>query len=356
MFSLPTLYFWWFGLYTTFKMMDYDLNLEGWLEDATLFHSNELSDFSLNFDLENGKTNDAAVQVTDFNDLPWYDEKVDLSIFEDTKNIQFSETDFDELLSIIGSNSDNSYLSSEIQNASNIDAFNFDLNVQSQVASPGSSIYPSSPGYETAEVHSPSESVVSEVGSPSEYLYSPECEPISEADSPLSCVSEVTIDSQISADFDLSVGNYESTYDSNGPNTMPAVFVTVVGGQHASPDEVAEALTIEEVSSSIRNKKYVGKVKEIPKVHVSLKNAFHPYSKATSKRGSNKAERKKIQNKEAAARYRVKRRIEEKGLSDEVSGLEAEQQKLQSKHDDLLTEIKYLKKLMREMLERKGLI
>jgi len=314
-------------------MVDYDVNLEGWLEDATLFH-NESSDYSLNFDLLDGKANNEAARVTDFNDLPWYEEKVDLSILEDPKNVQLTETDINELLSILGSTSNTSYLSS-VPNLNDFNVLNYDLNdLQSQVASPDSS---------------------------TDLSFSPEYETISEAGSPASFTSDVPVESDLYSELSLSPGNASSSVfsaDENFEEAVPtvSVSVTVCDIETDIAPLPVEALSIEEVSNSVRKRKYVNNGKEIPKVHVSLRNSFHPYSKATSRRPRERTERKKVQNKEAAARYRVKKREEEKGLSGEVSGLEAEQRELKSKQDDLVSEIKYLKKLMREVLQKKGIL
>lgn len=67
-------------------------------------------------------------------------------------------------------------------------------------------------------------------------------------------------------------------------------------------------------------------------------------------------QRKKIQNKEAAARYRMKKRVQDQELGDEVQKLESKQKTLQTKHDQLKNEISYLKSLMREMFQRRGLL
>lgn len=59
--------------------------------------------------------------------------------------------------------------------------------------------------------------------------------------------------------------------------------------------------------------------------------------------------RKKEQNKTAATRYRIKKKVELEILLEEEAVLEQHNRKLQKRHDDLANEVKYLKKLMREL-------
>lgn len=70
----------------------------------------------------------------------------------------------------------------------------------------------------------------------------------------------------------------------------------------------------------------------------------------------NKRERKRDQNRNAACRYRSKKRAEQSALDDEESALTARNKELSQKADQLSSEIGYLKGLMREMLISKGLI
>lgn len=65
--------------------------------------------------------------------------------------------------------------------------------------------------------------------------------------------------------------------------------------------------------------------------------------------------RKKEQNKTAATRYRIKKKVELEILLDEESQLEERNRQLQERHDELASEIRYLKNLMRELfLNRSG--
>ena len=59
--------------------------------------------------------------------------------------------------------------------------------------------------------------------------------------------------------------------------------------------------------------------------------------------------RKKEQNKTAATRYRIKKKAELEILLEEEAELEQQNQQLQKRHEDLANEVRYLKKLMREL-------
>lgn len=63
--------------------------------------------------------------------------------------------------------------------------------------------------------------------------------------------------------------------------------------------------------------------------------------------------RKKEQNKTAATRYRIKKKVELDILLEEESNLEQRNRQLQIQHDELANEVRYLKKLMREVFIRR---
>ncbi|GIY52195.1 hypothetical protein CEXT_184791 [Caerostris extrusa] len=126
---------------------------------------------------------------------------------------------------------------------------------------------------------------------------------------------------------------------------------------NVNPDNVSNtdvALSLDDIATSVKKRRFVNKGKEIPKVQVSLKSMFHPYDKTSGAKPRNRNDRKKVQNKEAAARYRIKKRVEQQELSGEVSGLEEKQEELIKKQDELVGEIKYLKKLICEVLKKQG--
>lgn len=60
--------------------------------------------------------------------------------------------------------------------------------------------------------------------------------------------------------------------------------------------------------------------------------------------------RKKEQNKTAATRYRMKKKAELDLLLDEEAQLEERHRHLQAQYDDLASEVRYLKKLFREVI------
>lgn len=86
-----------------------------------------------------------------------------------------------------------------------------------------------------------------------------------------------------------------------------------------------------------------------------VKLASGSVSKAASP-PKTKRERKRVQNKDAATRYRQKKRKEVKCLGQDESVLLGENQKLTVQVQQLSTEISYLKGLMREMFRARGLL
>ena len=68
-----------------------------------------------------------------------------------------------------------------------------------------------------------------------------------------------------------------------------------------------------------------------------------------------KKDRKKLQNKNAAIRYRMKKKEEALGIKSEEQILEEQNVELRTKVDDLQREIKYMKNLMEDVCRAKGL-
>lgn len=66
--------------------------------------------------------------------------------------------------------------------------------------------------------------------------------------------------------------------------------------------------------------------------------------------------RKKEQNKNAATRYRMKKKAEVEVIKTEEKELEEKNEALKSQLDDISREVKYLKSLMRDVYRKKGLI
>lgn len=79
-----------------------------------------------------------------------------------------------------------------------------------------------------------------------------------------------------------------------------------------------------------------------------------PYSRSANV--EDKRLRKKEQNKNAATRYRMKKKAEVSEILEEEKQLEDKNAELEKRVGDITTEIKYLKGLMRELFKAKGLI
>jgi cyclic AMP-dependent transcription factor ATF-4 len=88
-------------------------------------------------------------------------------------------------------------------------------------------------------------------------------------------------------------------------------------------------------------------------VHDSLKNRHKPYSRSSLE---DKKVRKKEQNKNAATRYRQKKKQEIKEIQGEERELADHNEKLKNQVKDLQREIGYLKGLMRDLFKAKGLL
>lgn len=77
---------------------------------------------------------------------------------------------------------------------------------------------------------------------------------------------------------------------------------------------------------------------------------------ARSMTGEEKRERKRAQNKQAATRYREKKRAESHTIYTEQTKLEGENKNLQDKFNQITREMQYLKELLIEVYRTKGLI
>lgn len=318
-------------------MVDYQENLEGWLEDTTLF-PNEPFNVLFNFDdlISTPKANNEVEPISCLSDLGlegdgWLDEKVDLSIFDYPNGLLIHPNEaemliVDDAATILESLMDTSFnttclpLDSSIDNTDANKKFTQNFDEIQAGASLDSPV--------------PAEDVNVDVN----------------PYSPISCISSPTpsIDSGVTSDSSVSVTPCNST-KGFGRSSQ----------QKGKSLNISEDVNIEEIIHSIKRKKFTGDDKKIPSVRVSLKQSFHPYSSrlnSSQPKKENRYERKKVQNKEAAARYRVKKRVEEQELSDVVTSLESHQNELQEKHDQLQKEIKYLKSLMVEMFKAKGIL
>lgn len=233
------------------------------------------------------------------------------------------------LLGLLGDNFDPSLTTDFFKNGE-ID-FTSEFDVQDCISEPASS--------ETLDTHldSPRCNTLQ--------VNSPEFFPVHSPASPYSDISESVEESSYSVQSPAS----SVASDASSSNT-PQVKVSVCDNV-ASPSCSVPVLGLDEVSRSVRKRKFVSDGGTKPKV---IKVVMYPKRKPP--KSNDTYERKKVQNKEAAARYRVKKRMEDKVLSDEVDDLESEQNMLRAKHDELQKEIKYLKSLMCEILVKKGVM
>ncbi|GBN76217.1 hypothetical protein AVEN_7581-1, partial [Araneus ventricosus] len=335
----------------------------------------------------------------DCNDLNWLDEKVDLSAILQTPPTEEEYRLIDDAVNLLfESGNIDSYLSPDlVKNESNILSTSIN-DTQDQTASSDNFSF-TAPCYEAiSEAGSPASSFVdkseyltstgiclSPPGQvvPAEFCQSPSysstprgrlpSNDISQSPSETYCNTpggQSTADEYCqSPDLSSLLGSPEtsdvfspapsestSNSISEEATAEPSVSVMVY---HVNPETIVsdcEDLSIEDVTRSVRRRKFVSNGKEIPKVRVSLDHVFHPYKKPGGGRPRNKNDRKKVQNKEAAARYRMKKKLEQREITDEVSTLESQQKDLQKKHDSLVSEIKYLKSLMCEILQKKGVL
>ncbi|XP_054719892.1 cyclic AMP-dependent transcription factor ATF-4-like [Uloborus diversus] len=355
MFLHPLRFTWWFGKHTSSKIMvDCQINLEKWLEDVTLFQ-NEPEEFHFDFSelLGTPKASNEVKQVNPgLPDLGWLDEKVDLSVFDNPNNLLLHPNEAETLMledaaNILfglvdgNANLDTSNLPSDAFKIDENEIFK-DLEVpdfQTSFGSPQiSESHLASPGISSLQVNSPFFST-----------------PVPSPTNTSSVFSDASFDvSEASPAPSDDTSDWLPYEDKSFEKTTPEVFVTVCDDVSQDTSDF-EPASLEEISKSVRKRKYVNNGKEIPKIRIIMKDSLQPY-KIPPSRTKDRRERKKVQNKEAAARYRIKKRMEEDLLSTEVMGLETEQKKLKEKCDGLQAEIKYLKSLMREILEKRGVL
>jgi len=92
-----------------------------------------------------------------------------------------------------------------------------------------------------------------------------------------------------------------------------------------------------------------------PRAPRRTKNPAQPVPEQIIMAQNNKKDRKKLQNKNAAIRYRMKKKEEAEGIKSEESELEEINKTLKNKVDDLEREVKYMKNLMQDVFKAKGL-
>ena len=336
----------WFELHRkTTKMVDYQTNLELWLQDASLFRDEPIDSINIDdfFSYEKADTGRKQTTLAEPG-LEWFDEKVDLSVLDpnglpnhrnETQPSMEDDTAF--LLGLLDSSFNPSYFGTD-------DVFkNEDIDFTKPLFT--QNFVPESTSSEVFDTH---------LASPQCNLLQVNSPPFFSSQSPASPYSDISDANEESSSNYVFQSPESSSVTSNitSKNFDSSRIHVTVCDNVTSPFSSEPVLSIDEVSHSVRKRKFVNSGEEIPKVKVILSdNVPKRASKPKDRR-----ERKKVQNKEAAARYRIKKRMEEKELSDEVAGLESDQQKLQEKHDELQSEIKYLKSLMCEILRKRGIM
>lgn len=136
------------------------------------------------------------------------------------------------------------------------------------------------------------------------------------------------------------VDEYVRSHTEDIPPYSPS---TSTGGSCASSEDSTD--DPDWFAESVGTKKLSG--------YSSSKNRHKPYSRPTVE---DKKVRKKEQNKNAATRYRQKKKQEIKEILGEERELTDHNEKLQNQVKDLQREIGYLKGLMRDLFKAKGLI
>jgi len=337
---------WWFWSYKNPKMVDLS-NVEAWWQDTSLFNDEPIDSINIDDYISNEKANAKGDQTALGlpSNLEWFDEKVDLSVLENLNGLLDHQNETEMLmedastylLGLLGDSFNPSQFSTDIFKNEEID-FSKEFDVPELVADSASSeildSHLASPRCNTLQVDSPA------------------FNPIQSPASPYSDITDVPEESSSSA-----LQSPESIYipsDLVCDSLDSSPFQVTVCDNVASPSSSESVLSLEEVSRSVRKRKYVNDGKSTPKiVKVMLPEDIPVCRKSKTK---DRREKKKVQNKEAAARYRIKKRMEEKIRSDEIENLELHQKELQKKHDELQTEIKYLKSLMCEILIKKGVM
>lgn len=108
--------------------------------------------------------------------------------------------------------------------------------------------------------------------------------------------------------------------------------------------------------SSSEDPEWIPDVVEIlPNEHSPVKES-RKRSKPYSRGNEEKKSRKKEQNKNAATRYRLKKKAEIEEILGEEREFQKQNDELENKIGDIQREIKYIKGLMRELFKAKGLI
>ncbi|NP_001191630.1 ApCREB2 protein [Aplysia californica] len=156
----------------------------------------------------------------------------------------------------------------------------------------------------------------------------------------------------------LSVDDVESTISFSGPSSPETSQSSII---ESSP-ELYKVISTSSIDASKRFSPYSRSSKSKQSVKTSdakaprkTRTPAQPVPEHVIMEHLDKKDRKKLQNKNAAIRYRMKKKGEAQGIKGEEQELEELNTKLKTKVDDLQREIKYMKNLMEDVCKAKGI-
>jgi len=139
----------------------------------------------------------------------------------------------------------------------------------------------------------------------------------------------------------LSQSHSSSEYS---PNSSPSPSYEILSVESTTQeDEVINSITIATTPKSAGGK-----------IAAGSRQRSKPYARPKSSAGPDKKNRKRNQNRDAATRYRSKKKEEAEVLALQEAELQAQNSELNKQVDSLSTEINYLKNLMRELIQAKN--
>lgn len=146
----------------------------------------------------------------------------------------------------------------------------------------------------------------------------------------------------------VSVDDIESLLSESGPSTS-ALSTAPSSPQHSEHDDTFNSILFDLMSEG-QTESAAGPAKKSK----GRKKAPYGSAKKDYDRNLNRKERKKQQNKDAALRYRSKKRGEQDILNEQAAKLEERNKELKEKVDSISREIQYLKDLMSEVRKAKS--
>lgn len=161
-----------------------------------------------------------------------------------------------------------------------------------------------------------------------------------------SSVSNVELDTSSSVELDLS----GSDYLIDSPLSADEIDSILSGSEPPSPSSVEDPDYIPEETKSFSSKSLKATKTSKSK---SKRLEVEPYEIPTE--GLSKKEKKRIQNKNAAIRYRMKKKMESTQVQSEEDQLLEKNKNLKEQVEQIQREIEYMKNLMSDVCKAKGL-